>query len=170
MAKKGENMAVIEIDGKKFEAQDGENLLEFLLKNKFPIPHLCHHPDYEPAGACRLCLVEINGKITTSCEVKIKHDLKIVTNNEKIKKLQIINSQLIALSKIRKQNRKKFNFDKIIEFDMSRCIDCQLCLRACPVGAIEMKDYGVNQTISPTNNRCIDCGQCLIHCPTLAIS
>lgn len=163
-------MAIIEINGKKFEAQEGENLLQFLLKNKFPIPHLCYHPDYEPAEACRLCLVEIDGKIKTSCAVKIKDGLKIITNNEKIKKLQIINSQLIALSKQRKQNREKFNFDKIIEFDMSRCVDCQLCIRGCPVGAIEMKDYGVNQKVAPTKNPCIDCGQCLIHCPASSIN
>lgn len=163
-------MAVIEINGKKFEAQEGENLLEFLLKNKFPIPHLCHHPDYEPAEACRLCLVEVDGKIKTSCAVKIKDGLKIVTNSDKIKKLQITNSQLIALSRLRKQNREQFNFDKIIEFDMSRCVDCQLCVRGCPVGAIEMQNYGVNQKVGPTKNPCIDCGQCLVHCPASAIN
>jgi NADH dehydrogenase/NADH:ubiquinone oxidoreductase subunit G len=74
-------MAIIEVNGKKIEAQEGENLLEFLLKNKFPIPHLCHHPDYEPAEACRLCLVEIDGKIKTSCSIKIKERLKIILQN-----------------------------------------------------------------------------------------
>ena len=163
-------MAIIEIDGKKFEASDEENLLQFLLKNKFPIPHLCYHLDYEPAEACRLCLVEVDGKIKTSCGIRIKDGMKIVTTSEKIKKLQMTNSRLIALSKIRKQNRQKFNFDKIIEFDMTKCVDCGLCIRGCPVSAIAFDGYGINQKVAPTKNPCIDCGQCLVHCPASAIS
>jgi len=169
MDKKKKNMAVIEIDGKKIEVKEGENLLQFLLKNKFPIPHLCYHSDYEPAEACRLCLVEVDGRIKTSCGVKIKDGMKIITNSEKIKKLKIINLRLIAQSKLRKQNREKFNFDKIIEFDMSKCIDCSLCIRSCPVSAIAFDGYGVDQKVAPTKNPCIDCGQCLAHCPASAI-
>lgn len=163
-------MAVIEINGKKFEAKEGENLLAFLLKNKFPILHLCYHPDWDPVEACRLCLVEVDGKIKTSCSVKIKDGLKIITESEKIKKLQATNARLIALSKLRKAKREKFNFDQIIEFDMSKCVDCQLCIRSCPVGAIEMKNYGINQSVSATDKHCIDCGQCLVHCPASAIN
>jgi len=168
--KKKKNMAIIEIDGKKFEASDEENLLQFLLKNKFPIPHLCYHPDYEPAEACRLCLVEVDGKIKTSCGIRIKDGMKIVTTSEKIKKLQMTNSRLIALSKLRKQNQQKFNFGKIIDFDMTKCVDCGLCIRSCPVSAIAFDGYGVNQKVAPTKNPCIDCGQCLVHCPASAIS
>ncbi|MCS6956415.1 MAG: 2Fe-2S iron-sulfur cluster-binding protein [Patescibacteria group bacterium] len=163
-------MAIIKINGKEFEAKEEENLLQFLLKEKFPIPHLCYHPDYEPAEACRLCLIEVDGKIKTSCSVKIKDGLNVITNSEKIRKIQMTNLKLIGLSKQRKAKREKFNFDRIIEFDMSRCVDCQLCLRSCPVEAIEMKDYGANQTISPTDNRCLDCGKCLVHCPASAIN
>lgn len=163
-------MVIIEVDGKKFEALEEENLLQFLLKNKFPIPHLCYHLDYEPAEACRLCLVEVNGRIKTSCGVKIKDGMKIITTSEKIKKLQIINSRLIAQSKLRKQNREKFNFDKIIEFDMSKCVDCGLCIRGCPILAIAFEGYGVDQKVAPTKNPCVFCGQCLTRCPANAIN
>jgi len=170
MGETKKNMAIIEIDGKKFEAEEGENLLQFLLKNKFPIPHLCYHPDYEPAEACRLCLVEVDGKIKTSCGVKIKDGMKIITTSEKIKKLQMTNLRLIAYSKLRKQNRQKFNFDKIIEFDMAKCVDCGLCIRSCPVFAIAFYGYGINQKVAPTKNPCVYCGQCLVHCPVFAIN
>lgn len=163
----------INIDGKKFEAEEGENLLSFLLKNNFPIPHLCYHPDFEPEQDCRLCLVEVNGKIKTSCGVKIKEGLEIITNSEKIKKLRLTNIQLNALANKRKINRSSFQFSKIINFDIRKCIDCGLCIKACQnqeIGAIQFKNYGINQEIASTDNPCIFCGQCLVYCPANAIS
>lgn len=168
-------MAVVKItiDGKTYQADEGENLLSFLLKNHFPIPHLCFHPDFEPEQSCRLCLVEVNGKITTSCNVKISDGLNIITNSEKIQKLRKTNCQLLTLAKERKKNRPGFTFSQIINFDNQKCIDCGLCVKICQrqkVGAIDFKNYGINQEVLPTKNPCVFCGQCLIHCPVKSIS
>ena len=162
------------IDGKKFEAKKEDNLLSFLLKNHFPIPHLCYHPDFEPEENCCLCLVEVNGKIKTSCSVKIKAGLEVKTNTEQVKELRKTNLLLIQQSKLRKQARKEFSFGGIINYDMKKCVDCRNCLKACDliqhINAVEMKNYGCQQEILPTNNPCIYCGQCLTHCPVNAIS
>ena len=161
------------IDGKKYQAESGENLLKFLLKNNIPIPHLCYHPDFEPEQSCRFCLVEVDGKIKTSCGIKIKEGINIITNSEKIKNLRLTNIKLNALSLKRKINQPTFNFSQIINFDLTKCVDCGLCIKTCAnqkVGAIEFKEYGINQKVSPTDNPCIFCGQCLVHCPVNAIS
>ncbi|MCX7881385.1 MAG: 2Fe-2S iron-sulfur cluster-binding protein [Patescibacteria group bacterium] len=175
MAKKRKNMAVVNIiiNGKSYQAEEGENLLEFLLKNNFPIPHLCKHPDFSPNETCRLCLVEIDGKITTSCNVNIKDGLNINTKNEKINKLRAINAYLLNTAKKRKKSQTNFLLQNIIEFDWQKCIDCGLCIKACEnqkIKAIKFDDYGIKQHITPTENPCIACGQCLIHCPANAIS
>ena len=49
------------IDGLEITADNSRTILEAALENDIYIPHLCHHPDLEPVGVCRLCMVEIEG-------------------------------------------------------------------------------------------------------------
>lgn len=161
------------VDGKNIMADKGNNLLNVLLENKFSIPHLCYHPDFEPEESCRMCLVEVNGQIKTSCGVKVKEGLVISTATDKIKRLRKTNALLIANSRSRRQAREGFNFEGIINYNMKKCVDCTNCIRACAsqgVGAVKMGEYGFNQKVSKTENKCVYCGQCLTHCPANAIS
>ena len=59
----------LNIDGRLIETQEGKSVLEASLDGGLYIPHLCHHPDLPPIGACRLCVVEIEGMegLPTSC-------------------------------------------------------------------------------------------------------
>ena len=164
----------IVIDGKNITADKGGNLLNVLLENKFSIPHLCFHPDFEPEESCRLCLVEVNGRIKTSCGVKVTEGLVISTATDKVKRLRKTNALLIANSKHRKQLRPNFDFEGIINYDMKKCIDCANCVRACAlqdVNAVKMDGYGFKQSVGKNSkNNCVYCGQCLTHCPAGAIS
>ena len=49
------------IDGRIVEGRLGASVLEAALEAGIYIPHLCDHPDLPPAGACGLCVVEIEG-------------------------------------------------------------------------------------------------------------
>ena len=42
--------------------QAGETILEVAQRAGVEIPTLCHDPRLEPAGACRTCLVEVEGQ------------------------------------------------------------------------------------------------------------
>ena len=57
------------MDGRPVTAQEGQTILQVALANGIDIPHLCHDPRLSPTGACRLCLVEIEGEagLHTSC-------------------------------------------------------------------------------------------------------
>ena len=57
------------IDGRELCARPGQTVLEVALANGIDIPHLCHDPRLAPTGACRLCLVEIEGErgLQTAC-------------------------------------------------------------------------------------------------------
>ena len=59
----------LNINGRELTAQSGQTILEVALANGIDIPHLCCDPRLEPSGACRLCLVEIEGEPDpeTSC-------------------------------------------------------------------------------------------------------
>jgi len=49
------------IDGTQVEADQGDTVLDAAEKAGIPIPTLCAHPALEPYGACRLCIVDIEG-------------------------------------------------------------------------------------------------------------
>ena len=87
----------IEIDGKEYVAEEGKNLLEFLLDKGFDIPHLCYHPSVKNIGACRMCVVEVEGRknLSTSCTTTIVEGLKIKTESERIRESRKMNLALI---------------------------------------------------------------------------
>ena len=51
-------MVNLTIDGKKYQAEEGQNVLEVALENGIEIPHLCYHENLSPYGGC-LSLIHI---------------------------------------------------------------------------------------------------------------
>ncbi|MCX8063590.1 MAG: sulfide/dihydroorotate dehydrogenase-like FAD/NAD-binding protein [Candidatus Hydrogenedentes bacterium] len=80
----------IKIDGIDVEAKQGETILECALRNGISIPHLCTHPALPPFGACRLCIVEVEGMrgYPTSCTTPVEDGMVIRTNTESLRMLR----------------------------------------------------------------------------------
>lgn len=80
----------IKIDGREVEARKGETILECALRNGISIPHLCTHPALPPFGACRLCIVEVEGMrgYPTSCTTPVEEGMVIRTNTEALRMLR----------------------------------------------------------------------------------
>ncbi len=87
----------ISIDGRDITTQAGKSVLESALDAGIYIPHLCHHPDLPPIGACRLCIVEINGVygLTPSCVTPVFEGMMIRTKTEKIDRQRRLAMELI---------------------------------------------------------------------------
>jgi len=77
-------MARITVNGKEIDVPEGKNLLTVLREKGENIPGMCHMPELDPYGSCRLCLVKANGKVTTSCTLKTTEDLKVETLTDEI--------------------------------------------------------------------------------------
>jgi [NiFe] hydrogenase diaphorase moiety small subunit len=55
------------LDGVAIEFQAGDTIMDAALRAGAYIPHLCHNPEFEPHGSCRVCLVEANGRCVSAC-------------------------------------------------------------------------------------------------------
>jgi len=80
------------IDGKEVQTTAGETILNAALENGIYIPHLCSKEELHPAGACRLCMVEIAGRegVVPSCATRAEEGMHVNTHSpaaEEIRKL-----------------------------------------------------------------------------------
>ncbi len=74
----------ITINDQILEASEGESILNIARANGIYIPALCYLNGCSPTLACRLCMVEANGKVVYSCNAKAKEDMQIYTNTPEI--------------------------------------------------------------------------------------
>ena len=76
----------IEVNNKKIQAKKGETILETLNRNGIKVPTLCRMEGFSPTGACRMCVVEVEGKsgLIPSCSYSIEESLKIRTHSPRV--------------------------------------------------------------------------------------
>ncbi|MDX9960790.1 MAG: NADH-quinone oxidoreductase subunit G [Aliarcobacter sp.] len=72
-------MITLTIDGKSVQAKEGESILNVARANDVFVPAVCYLTRCSPTLACRLCLVEADGKQVYGCNTKIKPDMNIKT-------------------------------------------------------------------------------------------
>jgi formate dehydrogenase (NADP+) alpha subunit len=86
------------INDQAIVAEEGMTILEAALRKGIYIPHLCHHRELEPVGACRLCLVEIQGKwkqTVISCKTPVKEGMVVKTETPEINQTRQIALELL---------------------------------------------------------------------------
>jgi len=79
-------MITFEVDGREIEAEKGETILTALKREGIYIPTLCYLPGLSPTGACRLCVVELEGSanLVPSCSFPVSAGMKIRTRTPKV--------------------------------------------------------------------------------------
>ena len=76
----------INIDGKEIQTQEGEFILNAARANDIFIPAICYITRCSPTLACRICLVEADGKQVYACNAKSKDGMEITTSTQNIEK------------------------------------------------------------------------------------
>ena len=79
------------IDGREVTAFEGEMLHDAAREGDVEIPVFCYEPKLgAPVGACRMCLVEIEGipKLQTSCSTPVRDGMVVHTRTEQVKTAQ----------------------------------------------------------------------------------
>ncbi len=74
-----EEMIKLKIDNQEVEAEAGHTILDAAKSLGIEIPTLCHHRAVPPAGACRICVVEITAGarpgLVPSCAYPVQEGL-----------------------------------------------------------------------------------------------
>jgi len=117
------------IDGKAAQAPEGSTLIAAAEMNGIHIPNLCYLKGMKGIGACRLCLVEIEGMKAPmiSCTTKVKEGMVVNTRTERV------------------QEVRKFVVDLILSMHP---LDCMTCTKA---GVCNLQQYAYDFEIKESN-------------------
>jgi len=177
---------LLQIDGKEVKAKEGMTVLEAARSVEISIPTLCHHEKLEPYGACRICVVEIDGRgrsnLAAACVTPVAEGLVVRTRSEKVDKTRRILLELFLAhapdSPILKDLAQEYGADKDrFAKEASFCILCGLCVRYCAEvakkNAIGFIERGASREISfipqIVSQECRKCKGCFSLCPTEAL-
>ena len=157
------NTVNVTIDGKEIAIAEGANLIDAAESTGIHIPNLCYLKGMKGIGACRMCLVEVEGMKApmVGCTTKVKEGMIINTKTENIEEI------------------RKFIIDLILSMHP---LDCMTCTKA---GVCTLQQYAYDYGIKESNftrkkfgypvdednpfikrdpDYCILCGRCVRVC------
>ena len=87
----------IEVDGRVVEGLDGQTILEVCRDNGIEIPTLCYEPKLPGFGACRMCVVDVEGEEhpPISCSRSAEDGMVVQTQTQEVRRLRRTNLELI---------------------------------------------------------------------------
>ena len=79
-------MVNIKINGREIKVEEGSTILDAATKAGVHIPTLCHIKELFPTGACRLCIVEVEGRpgLIPSCAYPVQEGMVISTRSPRV--------------------------------------------------------------------------------------
>jgi NADH-quinone oxidoreductase subunit G len=149
------------IDGKTCTAKEGEYILNVARANGIFIPAICYLTRCSPTLACRICLVEADGKRVYACNAKAKDGMNVVVSNEEILEERKAIMQVYDVNhplqcgvcdqsgscelqnytleigvdeqpyKIADTQRESANWSSVLHYDPALCIVCERCVTVC---------------------------------------
>ncbi len=91
MPRREEKIIQLTIDGREVRAPEGMMLVDAAKQGDVEIPYFCYEPKLgHPVGACRMCMVEIEGipKLQTSCSTPVKDGMVVHTQTDRVRHAQ----------------------------------------------------------------------------------
>ncbi len=90
------NGAFVIIDNKEIPIENEQNLLELIRKARIDLPTFCYHSELSIYGACRLCMVQVDGMgLVPACSTPPAPEMKVSTNTGEIRRMRKIIVELL---------------------------------------------------------------------------
>ena len=162
-------MKTLTVDGRIITFNEERNLLEVIRKANIEMPTFCYHSELSIYGACRLCIVNIEGRgnvnnreIITACTIPPEAGLVVHTNTEQLRNIRKMTIELLLAS---------------YNHDCTTCIKstaCKLQDIAKRLGVTKVRFKRDKKDMKPIDdssfaiirdpNKCILCGDCVRAC------
>ncbi len=150
----------ITIDGREIQTEEGEYILNAARANDIFIPAICYLTRCSPTLACRICLVEADGKQVYACNAKSKDGMQITTSTETIE------AEKRAIMEV---------------YDVNHPLECGVCDQSgeCELQnytlevGVDAQTYAIKDTFKPVEHwglinydpaLCIMCERCTTVC------
>ncbi len=183
-------MVKLTINDQPIEVKEGTSLLDAAKGAGINIPTLCHHPELEAYGGCRLCSVEVgrNGRasVTTACNTLVDEGLVVKTDSPRALATRKMMAELLLARTPNVPSIQRMAASVGVEEarfpspnEDETCVLCGLCVRACHEVAkkdvLGMVDRGPERAVTTAFAEydpaaCDDCNKCITYCPTGAIT
>ena len=177
------NVISLIIDERKVEIEEGSTVLDAAQKAGIQIPTLCYHKALKPYGSCRVCLVEIGRKdsstLQASCTYPAQEGLIVRTSTERVIHARTIALELLLArcpdsEEVRRVAAECGVLDTRFTKKDEDCILCGRCVRMCEErmgrAAIGFAARGSDRQVTPPfetpTSVCQVCGACAFICPT----
>ena len=186
-----ENLIVI--DRQECSFTPGETILEVASRNGIDIPTLCYLKGASPTGACRICLVEVEGarSLVASCAAPAASKMVVRTETPRVIEARRINLELLLASGHHNCLAQEMDMDSWTDFQL-KTMDVKEHHDLCPAyGECRLQDLAIlyqvktgrftpRETIYPIENvnpfivrdfsRCILCGRCVQACNEIQVN
>ena len=184
---------IILINGNEFTFDSGESILDVAQRNSIDIPTLCHLKGAASTGACRVCVVEVEGarSLIASCATPATRNMVVRTESAKVIAARRMVIQLLLSSGNHNCAVSGSAGNNWTEFQL-KSIQTENTAELCPVwGDCKLQDlafrYQVNaerfdptetphqmETVNPfivrDFSRCIQCGRCVQACNEVQVN
>ena len=156
------NTNTLTLNGRTVAFADERNLLEVIRKAGIDLPTFCYHSELSVYGACRLCIVDIEGRgLHASCSVKPEPGLKVKTHTDELRDIRKINLELLLAG----HNREcttcgKSASCRLLELSRRLGVDTVRFKETRPAAPIDDS----NPSLVRDPNKCILCGDCVRAC------
>jgi NADH dehydrogenase/NADH:ubiquinone oxidoreductase subunit G len=154
------------INGKAVKGRAGMTILEVARENGIDIPTLCYLEESTPIGACRLCVVEVEGSRTLvgSCHTPIAEGMVIQTHSPRVLEVRRVMVELMMAS----------HPDTCIICEAANCCELRLKTTDLDIGIPRFrtrKHYSPLEDENPyivrDMSKCILCRRCVEACANI---